>query len=157
MHVRWLLLLYLFLVHYCISSHITAVDRWKRATSFFSNLKLLFPKFCGTVSTMPPYLNICHACRLQCLGQQNAFYGILYDGQTLLLLVPAGKLAVPLTWCIIVGNRSSLVWPLTTLSVGLLDLFPTSISPKINFFVWLHTVGNFTLKMTNLLWNKTHF
>lgn len=33
-------------------------------------------------------------CGLQCLGQQNAFYGILCDGQTLHWLVPAGKLAI---------------------------------------------------------------
>lgn len=60
-------------------------------------------------------------CGLKCLGQQNAFYGILCDGQISYLQVPAGKLAI--------HQRQSV----SLLSHGVLwlagDLLSNSLSP----------------------------
>lgn len=103
--------------------------------------KFLWYGFHGA-SVLQPWMSAMHVrsaeCGLQCLGQQNAFYGILCDGQTLYMLVPASKLTIH-QWQFVSLLSHDVLWLAgdclkSGLSPPLLDFCPTSSQTKSHFF-----------------------
>ena len=73
------------------------LSQYSQSITFKCSCKVFWYGFHGA-STLQPWTSAMHVpdaeCGLQCLGHQNAFYGILCDGQIPYLQVPAGKLAI---------------------------------------------------------------